>query len=113
MTVENIEGIELATRGQSDNSSWFSFRKGVVTASKGHGVKTRMKKVNSGAVVSMKVFLFWSKLSLHREIFNILLTRHPTLSSEGGIFTEIVSFVFTECSSVNEHIFNLRRRNWK
>ena len=38
----------MATRGQSDNSLWFSFRKGIITASKSHEVMTKMKKVVSG-----------------------------------------------------------------
>lgn len=49
---KNLEGIkkdiiriEEATRGQSSNPSWFDFRKGVITASKVHEVKTKMNKV--------------------------------------------------------------------
>ena len=53
MTDENINGIELATRGQSENVSWYTFRKWVVTASKGHGVKTRMRKFQSGGIANM------------------------------------------------------------
>ena len=37
--------IEQATHGQSENSSWYQFRKGVITASKSHEVKTKMEKV--------------------------------------------------------------------
>ena len=44
----NVRKIEMVTRGQSDNALWFSFRKGVVTASKAHGVVTKMKKVKQG-----------------------------------------------------------------
>ena len=40
-----IAGAEMATRGQSDNSLWFSFRKDIVTASKSHEVMTKVKMV--------------------------------------------------------------------
>ena len=35
---------ETATRGQCDNSSWFLFRKGIITTSKSLEVITKMKK---------------------------------------------------------------------
>ena len=38
----------MAARGQSDNLLWFSFRKGIITASKSHEVMTKKKKVGSG-----------------------------------------------------------------
>ena len=43
-----IAEIEMATRDQSDNSLWFSFRKGIITALKSHEVMTKMRKVVSG-----------------------------------------------------------------
>ena len=39
--------IEMATRGQSDDLLWFSFRKGIITASKSHEVMVKMKKAVS------------------------------------------------------------------
>ena len=42
-----ISEIETGKRGQSDNSVWFSFRKGIIIASKFHYVITKMKKVVS------------------------------------------------------------------
>ena len=48
MNRDNINKIEKITRGQSDNHLWFSFRKGVVTASKSHDVLTKMKKLTKG-----------------------------------------------------------------
>ena len=42
---KSIEQIEILTRGQCSNESWYSFRKGVITASKAHKVKTKMEKV--------------------------------------------------------------------
>ena len=41
---KNIQTIETITRGQSSNEIWFDF--GVITASKIHEVKTKMKKVD-------------------------------------------------------------------
>ena len=43
---ENISVIEQITQGQNTNELWFQFRKGVITASKVHEVKTKMTKVN-------------------------------------------------------------------
>lgn len=43
---ENISIIEKITKGQNTNELWFQFRKGVITASKVHEVKTKMSKVN-------------------------------------------------------------------
>ena len=44
---ENISVIEQITiKGQNTNKLWFQFRKGVITASKVHKVKTKMTKVN-------------------------------------------------------------------
>ena len=50
MTKDNIEKIEKITQGQSDNNLWFSFRKGVVTASKSHDILTKMNKLSKGVV---------------------------------------------------------------
>lgn len=49
MTLNNIEAIEKFTKGQSCNSHWFDCRKGVITASKIHEVKTKMAKVEKGS----------------------------------------------------------------
>jgi len=37
--------IEKKTLGQSENPDWFSYRKHVITASKGHDVKTQLAKL--------------------------------------------------------------------
>ena len=47
INVSVIEKIEFITRGQSSNESWFSYRRGVITGSKGHEVKTKIKKGGS------------------------------------------------------------------
>ena len=44
----NLEQIEHFTRGQSSNESWFVYRKGVISGSKGHNVKTKMEKLKKG-----------------------------------------------------------------
>ena len=45
---DKINGIEVCTRGQSNNQSWFTYRKGVITASKGHEICTKMRKIRKG-----------------------------------------------------------------
>ena len=41
--------IERFTKGHSENPSWFSYRKHVITASKGHDIKTRMATVRKSS----------------------------------------------------------------
>ena len=48
MTEENIDQIEVLTRGQNTNDSWYQFRKYVITASKSHNIVAKMKKINFG-----------------------------------------------------------------
>ena len=43
--------IEVCTRGQSCNEQWYLCRKGVITASKAHGVITKMKKLKKKVAV--------------------------------------------------------------
>ena len=43
---DKIAIVEKITRGQNTNELWFQFRKGVITASKAHEVKTKMSKAN-------------------------------------------------------------------
>ena len=45
MSKEKISKIELLTRGQSNNELWYNYRKGVIRASKGHSVLTKMNKI--------------------------------------------------------------------
>ena len=45
ITQENIEQIEQLTKGQHENANWHIFRKYVITASKGHEVLIKMRKI--------------------------------------------------------------------
>ena len=45
MDQNTLSQIEMKTRGQSDKSEWFQFRKSVITGSKGHDVFVKMKKL--------------------------------------------------------------------
>ena len=45
---EVISEIEMAMRDHSENSLWFSFRKGFITTLKSHEIMSKMKKVLSG-----------------------------------------------------------------
>ena len=58
-----IAKIEFATRGQSDNSLWFSFRKGIITASKSHEVMAKMKRVVSGGGSVVNLWSSFQKVS--------------------------------------------------
>ena len=60
---ENIEEIEKITRGQSNNEAWYTFRKGVITGSKGHDVKTKMSKVSKGSGGYVNMWNIFQKLS--------------------------------------------------
>ena len=42
VSSKEIADIEKKTLGQSENPDWFSYRRHVITASKGHDVKTRL-----------------------------------------------------------------------
>jgi len=63
LTKENIALIEEHTRGQSDNQSWYTFRKGVITASKVHDVLTKVKKLKKGDTGSINTFALNQKIS--------------------------------------------------
>ena len=58
-----IEKIEFVTRGQSSNESWFLYRKGVITGSKGHEVKTKMKKLKKGGGSYVNLWQLFQKIS--------------------------------------------------
>ena len=61
LTPEVIDKIESATKGQSTNELWFQHRKGVITASKAHEVKTKMKTIENYPNGSEKSeILMWS-----------------------------------------------------
>ena len=49
ISLKEILDIEQFTKGQSENPSWFSYRRHVITASKGHDVKTRMATVRKAS----------------------------------------------------------------
>jgi len=57
--------IEKKTLGQSENPDWFSYRKHVITASKGHDVKTQLAKLKrlSGEKLTLSHYL--QKLLAH------------------------------------------------
>ena len=53
ITPEIITKIEVLTRGQSTNESWYNCRKGVVTASKAHDILTRMRKFDNDNTLNL------------------------------------------------------------
>ena len=53
----------MDTISQSDNSFWFSYRKGILTASKSHEVITKMKKVVGGGGGVIDLWSSFQKVS--------------------------------------------------
>ena len=62
-SLNKIRDIEICTRGQSENESWFEYRKGVITGSKGHEVKTRMQKLQKHGGESVNLWPVFQKIS--------------------------------------------------
>ena len=60
---QSISKIEEITRGQSENSLWYDYRKAVISASKVHEVKTKMKKAKTGAGGYINMFTLIQKIS--------------------------------------------------
>ena len=59
-----IKKIEILTRGQAANKCWHTFRKGVVTASKGHDIKTKMEKIKSqGDLTKVNLWNIFQQIS--------------------------------------------------
>ena len=52
LSRNDIIAVESATRGQSENPLWFSFRKHVITASKAHDIKTRFQTLKRGEILT-------------------------------------------------------------
>ena len=62
-TNQTIEKIESITKGQSDNTAWFQFRKGTITASKSHEIKTKMEKFIKGGGGYINMWSLSQKIS--------------------------------------------------
>ena len=58
-----IEKIESVTRSQNNSTVWFAFRKGVITGSKGHEVKTKMKRLNKNDGSFVNLWQVFQKIS--------------------------------------------------
>ena len=59
ISSKEIADIERKTLGQSENPDWFSYRRHVITASKGHDVKTQLAKLRrlSGEKLTLSHYL--------------------------------------------------------
>ena len=55
--------IEEITRGQSENPLWYDYRKGIISVSKVHEVKTKIKKIKKGTSDSVNMFGLIQKVS--------------------------------------------------
>ena len=55
--------IQMITKGQSDNTAWFQFKKGTITASKSHKIKTKMEKFVKGGSGYMNMSSLCQKIS--------------------------------------------------
>jgi len=58
-----IENIESVTKGQSENTAWFQFRKETITASKSHEIKTKMEKFITGKGGYVNMWSLCQKIS--------------------------------------------------
>lgn len=63
LTKENIKKIEELTQGQSTNELWFSYRKGVITASMCHEVSTKIDKISRGSGVCVNMWALNQRVS--------------------------------------------------
>ena len=63
MNSHFIEKIESVTRSQINSAVWFAFRKGVITGSKGHEVKTKMKRLNKNDGSFVNLWQVFQKIS--------------------------------------------------
>jgi len=72
INVEDINAIEVLTRGQADNQHWHSFRKHVISGSKGHDVKTCMASLRKDDSKRDSLNTIFSKVAGSREINNQL-----------------------------------------
>ena len=64
VTKDVIKKIEILTRGQAANKCWHTFRKGVITASKGHDIKTKMEKIKSqGDLTKVNLWNIFQQIS--------------------------------------------------
>ena len=50
-SINSIDQIQMITKGQSNNTAWFQLRKGTVTTSKSHQIKTKKKKLTKEEVI--------------------------------------------------------------
>ena len=60
---KDISEIEKLTRGQNNNEQLFAFRKGVITGSNAHEVKTKMTKFTEGDGSSTNLWSVFEKVS--------------------------------------------------
>ena len=63
ISEKSIIKIEEITLGQSENQYWYEFRKGVISASKVHEVKTKMSKFKKGTSGPINMFGLIQKVS--------------------------------------------------
>ena len=100
MTEANIEKIEVLTRGQSTNEHWYNFRKGVITASKAHEIKTKMEKVvrGVGGYINM-----WS---LNQKVSGLIFVSPdiPALKYGRTMEEEAVNAFYNEMSKKHKNL---------
>ena len=70
----------MITKGQSDNTDWFHFRKGTITASKSHEIKTKMEKFVNGGSGYVNMWSLCQKIS---GFYPALTQIYLPLSMEG------------------------------
>ena len=53
----------MITKAQSNNTAWFQFRKGTITTSKSHGIKTKVEKFVKEGSGYMNMWSLCQKMS--------------------------------------------------
>ena len=69
LNPDQIEAINFATRGQHKNESWRQHRRGRITASNAHSVKTRVESITKGGTRSTDVTPLLEKLCSRAKEF--------------------------------------------
>ena len=83
MPVKSIAEIEESTRGQSSNELWFSFRKGVITASRAHDVLAKMRKIKKDPNNTMET-------EASNTFYELMKSKHSKLTvTECGLYLDV------------------------
>ena len=101
ISSKEIADIERKTLGQSENPDWFSYRRHVITASKGHDVKTQLAKLRRLSGEKIDLEPLFAKIAGKSHVPSDLPALKYGRSMEG------------DAANCFEEIFKLTHRNVK